>query len=111
MTQKTPQQIAEELLAGKNENSSLKKEAKINPKVKSPPIKDKSYYDVRVESMIPATLTFRVLAEDPEEAAELIKGTNPIAVKHRLIGRKDHKLSVYDAGSSILRWARNLIVR
>ena len=75
----------------------------------SPPIKPKFYYDVKVESMIPATLTFRVLAETPEEAAGLIRGMNPTSVKHRLLGRKDLKLSVYDAGSTMMRWMKNLL--
>lgn len=75
----------------------------------SPPIKPKLYYDVKVESMIPATLTFRVLAESAEEAAGLIRGMNPISVKHRMLGRKDSKLSVYDAGSTMLRWMKNLL--
>lgn len=78
---------------------------------KSPPIKAKHYYDVKVECMLPATLTFRILAETPEEAAELIRGASPNHVQHRLHGRKDLKLSVYDAGSSMLRWMKNLIGR
>jgi hypothetical protein len=75
----------------------------------SPPIKPKLYYDVKVECMLPATLTFRVLAEDPQQAADLIRGASPTGVKHRLSGRKDIKLSVYDAGSSMLRWMKNLL--
>jgi len=75
----------------------------------SPPIKAKLYYDVKVECMLPATLTYRVLAEDAQQAAELIKGLNPTSVKHRLLGKKDIKLSVYDAGSTMLRWMKNLI--
>lgn len=75
----------------------------------SPPIKPKLYYDVKVECMLPATLTFRVLAEDAQQAAELIRGTNPVSVKHRLLGRKDIKLSVYDAGSTMLRWMKNIL--
>jgi len=75
---------------------------------KSPEIKPKFYYDVKVECMLPATLTFRILAEDPQQAADLIRGQSPIGVKHRLIGRKDLKLSVYDAGTTMLRWMKNL---
>jgi hypothetical protein len=74
-----------------------------------PPPKDKHYYDVKVECTLPATVTYRVLAEDPIQAAELIKGMSPVAVKHRLAGKKDIKLSVYRAGSSILEWMKNLI--
>jgi len=78
---------------------------------KSPPIKAKHYYDVKVECMLPATITFRILAETPEEAADLIRGAAPVSVVHRLVGRKDHKLSVYDAGSTMLRWMKNLLGR
>ncbi len=70
--------------------------------------KNKYYYDVRVECMLPATLTYRVLAESPEKAAEMIKGLSPTSVKHKLIGRKESKLMVYDAGSSIIKLIRNL---
>lgn len=115
----TAERIAEELLkqnlAGesKKENSAVippvTKKAQINPKIKSPPIKEKRYYDVKVESMIPAVLTFRVLAEDPQQASELIKGMNPVGVKHRLVGRRDLKLTVYEAGSSMIKWVRNLM--
>lgn len=78
---------------------------------KSPPIKEKHYYDVKVECTLPATVTFRILAETPEEAAELIRGQAPISVQPRLLGRKDHKISVYDAGSTMLRWMKNLLGR
>lgn len=71
-------------------------------------IKQKFYFDVRVECMIPATLTYKVLAENPEQAAAMIKGMTPHAVKHRLIGRKESKLMVYDAGSTIIKLIRNL---
>ncbi len=72
-------------------------------------IKPKYYYTVVVETMLPATLTYRVLAEDATQAADLIKGMSPTAVKHRIIGKKDIKLSVYDAGSSMIRFIRNLL--
>jgi len=71
----------------KEQPKPLAKEAK--KQEKSPPIKAKLYYDVKVECMLPATLTFRVLAEDAEQAAELIRGQNPTTIKHRLLGRKD----------------------
>lgn len=73
-----------------------------------PPPPIKKYYDVKIECMLPATLTYRVLAEDPQQAAELIRGLQPNSVKHRLIGRKDIKLMVYDAGSSMIKLIKNL---
>jgi|SRR5271157_3289637 len=117
MTEKTmAERIAEELLKERPEGAVkvtaepgkplVKKEAKV---AKSPPIKAKLYYDVKVECMMPATVTFRVLAETPEEAAGLIKGMSPIGVKHRILGRKDHKITVYEAGSSMIKWVKNLI--
>lgn len=74
---------------------------KLNP----PP---KFYYDVKIEALLPATITYRILAENPNQAVSLIKGQSPISVKHRLIGRKELKLMVYEAGSSILRLTFNL---
>src|SRR5690348_16571544 len=62
----------------------------------------KRYYEVRVECMLPATLTYRVLAESPEEAASLIKSKQPNSVQHKLLGRREAKLTVYDSGSSII---------
>lgn len=70
--------------------------------------KPKYYYDVKVEAMLPSTLTYRVLAEDPDHAAQLIKKMSPVSVQHRLIGRKESKLTVYDAGCSIIRLVINL---
>lgn len=70
--------------------------------------KEKKYYDVRVECLLPATLTYRVLAEDPNKAAEMIKNLQPNQVKHKLIGRKELKLSVYDSGSTIIRFVKNI---
>ena len=108
----TPQQIVEELLKPKDssaiEPAPIKKEAKVK---QSLPIKEKFYYSVNVETLLPATLTYRVLAEDAQQASELIRGMSPIGVKHKLIGKKDIKLTVYKAGSSLLEWSKNLLGR
>ena len=71
-------------------------------------IKEKKYYDVRVECLLPAVLTYRVLAEDAEQAANMIKNLQPNQVKHKLIGRKELKLLVYDSGSTVIRFMKNL---
>lgn len=112
--EKKDPQLVDQIVKEVKGNSGLveqqPKQAKVTLKIKqSPPIKPKLYYDVKVECMLPATVTYRVLAETPEQAAELIKGMSPIGVKHRLIGKKDIKLSVYDAGSTMLRWMKNLL--
>jgi hypothetical protein len=71
--------------------------------------KDKSYYDVKLECLLPATLTYRVLAEDSNQAAEMIKKMQPNSVKYKLIGKKEIKLIVYDAGSSLIRFVKNIL--
>jgi len=68
-----------------------------------------TYFDVKVEVLLPATLTFRVLAEDAKQAAELIKNKQPNGVNYRLSGRKDLKLTVYDAGSTMIKFMKNLV--
>jgi hypothetical protein len=83
-----------------------KEEAERKKKLLPPP---KFYYDVKVECMLPAVLTYRVHAETPEQAAEMIKGLSPNTVKHKLIGRKELKLMVYDAGSSMIRIIKNIL--
>ena len=70
--------------------------------------KPKFYYDVKVEAMLPATLIYRVLAEDAQQAADLIKQMQPNSVKHRLIGRKEIKLTVYEAGCTVIKFIKNL---
>lgn len=67
------------------------------------------YYDVKVETLLPTTLVFKVLAEDAHHAANLIKNKQPNSVHYRLHGRKDIKLTVYDAGSTIIKFVKNLI--
>ena len=59
--------------------------------------------------MVPATIVFRVLAEDAESAALMIKGMNPTSAKYRLVARKDMKISVYDAGTSMIKWIKHLV--
>jgi hypothetical protein len=73
--------------------------------------KPKFYYDVKVEVMLPAVLTYRVLAEDPQQAADMIRNLQPNTVKHRLIGRKEFKLTVYDAGCTVIKFMKNLMGR
>lgn len=103
---------------GPEEKEKFEKEAKLKKEAKAKEDKKKEealkpkpkyYYDVKVECMLPATLTYRVLAEDPQQAAGLIKGMSPTGVKHKLIGRKELKMAVYDSGSSMIRWMKNLL--
>lgn len=115
----TPEQIVAQLLQQKTEEKEPERplsvtatagpKPKVTVKLQSHPFKEQHYYDVKVECMLPAVVTYRVLAEDPMQAADKIKGMSPNGVKHRLIGKKDLKLTVYDAGGSMIRWAKNLL--
>lgn len=66
--------------------------------------KEKSYYDVKVECTLPALLLFRVYAQDEEDAAQLVKHLKPNSVSYDLTKRKDLKLTIYDAGCSIIKF-------
>lgn len=86
------------------DKEKLKKEAAKQPL-------PKFYYDVRVDCMLPATLTYKVLAETPEQAAELIKNMQPVVVKHKLSGRKELLLKVYLSGTSMLKFMKKMLGR
>jgi hypothetical protein len=77
------------------------------PKIAAP--RPKFYYDVKVECMLPATLTYRVLAETPQQAADLVKDKSPNSVQHKLIGRKEMVMRVYDASGCVIRFMKKLL--
>jgi len=72
-------------------------------------VRPKFYYDIKIETMLPAMITYRILAEDERQAIELIKNQSPVSIRHRLLGRKDLKIMVYLAGSNMLKFIKNLI--
>jgi len=67
------------------------------------------YYDVKIDCSLPAVLHYKVLAESPEDACEKIKNLSPNGVKYKLIGRKETRITVYDMGTSLVRFVKNLI--
>jgi len=73
--------------------------------------KKKKWFDIKIEAMIPATLTYRIFAEDEHEAMKLIKNKQPDNVKYRLLGRKELKIMVFDSGSNLMRFVKNLFWR
>ncbi len=70
---------------------------------------NKTYFDVKVDVLLPAVLHYRVMAETAEEAASMIKNLQPNGIKHRLVGRKEFKITVYDAGSNMIKFIKNLM--
>lgn len=102
----TPEEQAE---IQKKEAINAYKKHKEERLKKKAAIPDKQYYDVKVECMLPAILTYRILAENPQQAAELIRGKSPNGVKHQLIGRKELMLKVYDASGCMIKFMKKLI--
>ena len=84
----------------------IKKMAATKKEVEKP-IEKKSY-EVRVEAMVPATLYYRVLAVDPEEAIKLIKGRAPNNIRYVVPAKRDLKIMVYRAGQSIIELVKTL---
>lgn len=70
--------------------------------------KQKTYFDVKMEVMLPATVTYRVYAEDAEQALNQIDNTtSPASIKHHLTKKRNIKATVYDAGCSIIKFIKN----
>lgn len=59
--------------------------------------------------MLPATITYRVLAESPEEALDLIKKKDPTSVRYILNKKRDLKALVYDAGTTLMRFTKSYL--
>lgn len=77
--------------------------------MKNKEVKQKFYFDVKVECLLPATVTYRVFAEDAEQAVLMIKNASPNSVQHKLNAKKDLKITVYDAGCSMIRLIKNFL--
>lgn len=69
---------------------------------------EQKYYTVIIDALIPAKLTYNILAESPESALELAKTKHPtqppqfnFSQIRRLVGK------VYDMGTVMLRHTRH----
>lgn len=86
------------------------KKDKTNPSKKELP-KIKQYFTIKVETHGPITLTYRVFAEDENEAFELLKkNPNQTMVeppKHNIAKLRRLKATVYQIGSSIIKLVKN----
>ena len=74
---------------------------------------NKEYFSVKLETMAPVTLTYKVYAESPEQAIEMavkLRGQQQAAPAQIAWGRlKNLKATAYTAGSSIIRLAKTLV--
>jgi hypothetical protein len=93
----------------KDMEEKRKKEAEIKKKTVAPKVK--SYYDVKVECLVPTTLIYKVLADDEQEALEMITKKPPTQMKPNLLLKKLIKATVYISGSSMVKLVKNYMVR
>jgi hypothetical protein len=90
----------EEIKAAEDRKRKEQEEKKLQ-KVAAP--KQKKYYDIRLDALVPCTITYRVYADDEHDALNELKKKAPSSVKPNISQKRDIKAMIYDAGSSILR--------
>ena len=86
--------------------SDEKKRKEEEEKKKKIVLPQKKYYDVKLEALVPCTITYRVYADDEHDALTQIGKKAPTNVKPNVNLKRDIKATVYDAGSSIIRFAK-----
>jgi hypothetical protein len=69
--------------------------------------KEKKYFEVKAEIIVPAIITYRVLAEDEEDALEQIKKIPPNGFKPNLSLKKMIKAIVYNSGSTMIKLVKH----
>lgn len=71
----------------------------------------KEYFTVKIETFAPIILTYKILADTPEEAAEIAakkNGQQLTAPPHILFAKLGKmKAKVYKAGTTLLRLTKN----
>lgn len=70
---------------------------------------NKKMFDIKLEALIPATIHYRIEASSPEEAFTLLKKHKPNKVNYKLIGKKDIKLIVFEAGSTLIKLIKKFL--
>jgi len=70
--------------------------------------KQKQYYTVKVEATAPIELTYRVWAEDPEEALEIFETSSFYSPPRPILSRmRKIKATVYRSGTTIIETIKN----
>lgn len=70
--------------------------------------KDKEqYYNITVEALIPATITYKILATSGEEAIlKIAGGTKPADIKYNYLRRKVIIAKAYEYGSLMIKFIK-----
>jgi len=75
-------------------------------KKKLPIKKEKKHFDIRLEAMAPVILTYRILADDEQDALLQMDKKTPTSIKPIILRKKNIKATVYDAGSSLIKFVK-----
>lgn len=68
----------------------------------------KKYYTVKVEGIVPITVTYKILAESPEEALELSRRAIPVSKPQPILNKlKKIKATVYSYGSLLVHLTKS----
>lgn len=77
----------------------------------TPPVKQKEYFTVRMEAIVPISISYRIFAENPEEAIDLARKLTaqqqigpPVIAWNRI---KRLKATVYRFGNSLIQLTRS----
>lgn len=98
----------EEIKAAEEKKKKEEQESKGKKKVAAK--KEVKYYDIKLECLVPCTVSYRILAEDENDALSQIDKKTPTAIKPNISKKRNIKATVYDAGSSIMRFMKSFKV-
>lgn len=86
-----------------HEEKKRKEEA---AKKKLPAKNEKRYFDIKLECNAPCLITYRILADDEQDALLQMDKKTPTSIKPIILRKKNIKATVYDAGSSLIRFVK-----
>jgi hypothetical protein len=95
-----------EIAAAEKAAAEKKKEEAKNKKP-APAVKEKKWFDIRLECMVPCIVQYRVFADDEQDALQQMDKKTPSSVKPNILRKKNVKATIYDAGSSLIRYIKN----
>jgi hypothetical protein len=73
-------------------------------KIKQP---EKKYFTVKMETLVPCVITYRIYAKTEEDAIAMTKKATPTSVRPNISLKRVLKATVYDAGSSIVKLVKS----
>lgn len=71
--------------------------------------KQKNYFDIKVEALCPCIITYRIYADDENDALNQIDKKAPISIKPNISQKRNIKATVYNSGSSLIKLIKNYI--